>query len=288
MGSLLALEVLYSIWVGGDAWEWTLLQSRYVSVVLPMGTAIVVVGFVCLLTGDRDRWRHRGVYLLWISPIAAFGAGLQTNPTAFSPRASFGLAIVMALATLSIQIFVGRWQAKKQLGDASRVLFLGASMAVVATSVLPFTTSVITQAQAGPQVRNDAVMSETGMLLQDATKPGGRIALAWAGTTGYYSERQLVDMLGKSDRHVAETTPKPEEGGFGSSFVPGHSKWDEDWSIGHLRPDIVLDLPRVPPPSTMLDKLRLWGYTNACLINGQHIWVRSDSAQINSSKLQSC
>jgi hypothetical protein len=58
-------------------------------------------------------------------------------------------------------------------------------------------------------------------------------------------------MLGKNDRvvaHLASRTP----------FYPGHSKWDYAYSIGALRPDVVVGLTHHTRED--IRRLRRWGY----------------------------
>jgi len=67
------------------------------------------------------------------------------------------------------------------------------------------------------------------------------------GTIGYYSERRIVDLLGKCDRHVARL---PMRRAIRQNpltyFLPGHLKWDYAWSIGELKPDLVAQLWEYP------------------------------------------
>ena len=53
-----------------------------------------------------------------------------------------------------------------------------------------------------------------------------------AGATPYFCDRPFLDLLGKSDRHIARLPPA-------GPFLPGHNKWDYRYSIGELRPDVV-------------------------------------------------
>lgn len=68
--------------------------------------------------------------------------------------------------------------------------------------------------------------------LREHTDPDTVVGVHWAGVPIYFSERPAVDLLGKSDRHIAKlTVPR---------FSPGHSKWDWDYVMHERRPDIVL------------------------------------------------
>ncbi|MEE9607079.1 MAG: hypothetical protein V3U03_05015 [Myxococcota bacterium] len=69
-----------------------------------------------------------------------------------------------------------------------------------------------------------------GIYFRDHTAPETTLALHWAGTIGYLSERRAVDVLGKSDRHIARLEV--------ARFIPGHSKWDWDYVLSEHRPDV--------------------------------------------------
>jgi len=56
------------------------------------------------------------------------------------------------------------------------------------------------------------------------------LAAHWGGVPVYFSGRKAYDVLGKSDRHIARLEV--------DHFFPGHSKWDWDYVLEKLRPDI--------------------------------------------------
>jgi hypothetical protein len=57
------------------------------------------------------------------------------------------------------------------------------------------------------------------------------IGLHWAGLISYFGDRPIRDLLGKSDKYIAHMEV--------DRFAPGHSKWDWDYVIHTMRPDIV-------------------------------------------------
>ncbi|MBI3782467.1 MAG: hypothetical protein HY270_03600 [Deltaproteobacteria bacterium] len=72
----------------------------------------------------------------------------------------------------------------------------------------------------------------TGILINRHTDPAATIAVVAAGTVSYFADRYALDMLGKSDKHIARETAHP--GGF-----VGHNKFDPEYSLGHA-PDLVV------------------------------------------------
>ena len=61
--------------------------------------------------------------------------------------------------------------------------------------------------------------------------PSTTLGVHWAGVLPYFAERPAIDVLGKSDRHIAKMeVPR---------FFPGHSKWDWDYIMQVCKPDIM-------------------------------------------------
>jgi hypothetical protein len=70
---------------------------------------------------------------------------------------------------------------------------------------------------------------------RDYTEPGTLLALHWAGLPGYFSKRPAIELLGRTDEHIAKLDVQ--------RFAPGHSKWDWDYSMS-LEPDVFLAISR--------------------------------------------
>src|SRR5262249_37943555 len=138
---------------------------------------------------------------------------------------------------------VPRWG---RAGSAAAVL---AAVLVAAASVDWHAARhwVVSNAQA---VDQDAEDTKGGVLLHQATPPDTTIAVVTARAIPYYAERQSIDIRGKNDRHVANLEPR-------GPLYPGHNKWDYDYSIGRLRPDVVVQLWTDPPSAA---QMRRWGY----------------------------
>jgi arabinofuranosyltransferase len=65
--------------------------------------------------------------------------------------------------------------------------------------------------------------------------PDARIAVTWAGLTAYFTDYQMVDVLGYNDRVIAHGPIRVDE----KMFLPGHTKADYDHMLGELAPDLV-------------------------------------------------
>jgi len=82
-----------------------------------------------------------------------------------------------------------------------------------------------------------------GLALAEVALPGATVGVNWAGTVPYYSGVKGIDFLGKTDKHIAALEPD-FTGSLGGSLVgmiylPGHAKYDLNYSIVELEPTYV-------------------------------------------------
>jgi hypothetical protein len=80
-----------------------------------------------------------------------------------------------------------------------------------------------------------------GLVLSEVLGPRASVGVFWAGAVVYYSRRRGVDFLGKCDAYVASLPPDLSGAvqWSGMTSVPGHNKYDLEYSIGVLRPTFV-------------------------------------------------
>jgi hypothetical protein len=117
-----------------------------------------------------------------------------------------------------------------------------------------------------PLLRADIRRAKIALHIKNNTSPEAVIAVHAAGQIPYYSERTTIDLLGLNDPIVAK--------GLGhGEFYPGHNKWDYDYSIGQLQPDLIAD--NFAPLAEFLREN--YNYQNV----GNGIYVRKDSTVVD-------
>lgn len=118
-----------------------------------------------------------------------------------------------------------------------------AESAVQARTVLIAALVIVTTTQAGVNGRTalGLLRSVNGtpehgliaaLMIRDYTRPEASVAVTAAGSVPYFSRRRAIDLLGKTDAHVAHLPPHAR-GGI------GHRKFDMEYSLS-LRPDVVV------------------------------------------------
>jgi hypothetical protein len=96
------------------------------------------------------------------------------------------------------------------------------------------------------------------LALQDLTTSEASIGVFSAGTVSYYSERESIDFLGKSEAYIANLPPdlSGSVAWNGLRNIPGHIKYDLYYAIQELRPTYIQDC--------------YWGTQNICGWVDQH------------------
>jgi hypothetical protein len=123
-----------------------------------------------------------------------------------------------------------------------------------------------------PLLKSDIRRVKLALHIAQYTNPEALIAVHAAGQIPYYSNRATIDLLGLNDPIVAKGNGRGE-------FYPGHNKWNYEYSIGQLLPDLVAD--NFEP---------LAGYMRSndrYQMLDSDIYIRKDSALINVMGLSS-
>ena len=270
----IVLVFAYSIWVGGDAWEYGGLINRYMAVVLPPGVAIGLIG-AGVLAHSRDLFSRRALFIgAMIIPISGLGYGVVSNPMGYNLLLGFtAFAVLLLISGLGVValLWVGN---QPNIGVRHWPVAALAALLYVATTSAPSYWLWIQDGGLFVEIDQQLVQSST--LLKQLTEPTAVIATAWAGAPAYYTNRPSIDLLGKSDAHVASVSPR-------GLFHPGHNKWDYEYSILQMKPDVVREL-FLPSPDEV-KTLESWGYREGCYGDFRaHFLMSSDRIAWNALK----
>lgn len=268
LGALVLFQAAYSIYVGGDAWEWLGSANRFLVAAMPAVAVLAGLGIEAIVKDARVR-------------VPALRAGALVLAGALAARS------VLALWQVSPEPKVaGIWLLAGGLVGAAGwwlapalTRFLAerrpwpAVWVAVACAVL---LTVPANARLGAQwllddaihVKDDAEAARLGLFLRHSTEPEATIAVTWAGAIPYFAHRHTLDLLGKSDPAIAKGPPATPD------FFPGHNKWNFAYSIGELHPDVVVQF--YESTDNNADMAR-WGYER--LANG--MWLRRDTTRVN-------
>ncbi len=253
---IFAGQASYSVYVGGDAWDWMLFSNRYLTVAMP-------ALFVALGLAVTMLCQFRQMALMVTLP--ALGVVLlQQSLWYFEVGSTTWHGPALALVgALSVATGLGMLL----LNSNRRVTPSSVSLAAILLVCLTMNIYGVTTwfSGKGQEIQEDAEASRAGLLLGQGTAPDTTIAYVKAGAAPYFAGRRAIDLLGKSDPAIAKGTPA-------TKFYPGHNKWNYDYSIGKLKPDLVAALWKATAADTNM--MTNWGY--ALLRNG--MYLRQESA----------
>jgi len=262
----------YAVYIGGDAWEDQML-NRFFATGLPLIAIVVATAF-----GERISRLHIAVLISSVV-IASVGYGATVNPFGFSRR-DIELALVISVvgSILIVTASLVRVQSLQFLTSAAILITV-----VTAVSGIPLQRQIRNDNVLGSRV--NVYVTEIVENLALTTKPDATIATVWAGVPAYYSHRTMLDLLGKNDTYIARTVPH-------GAFFPGHNKWDYNYSIGQLQPDVIFQTFTRGIEENLPQRIKAWGYEKRCMASQPFptdgVYYRLNSTRINWDMLTAC
>jgi len=259
----------YAVYIGGDAWEGEMLNRFY-------ATIVPLVPLIIGLSLNTVRKQITPVFISAAVLLASVGAGVTVNPFGFSEKHFYVVAAVSILSALIIFL----------LSFISRDGFVAG--AVVAAVCLIVSAYPMAQQQRHGDLlltRTNLFVTESVETMRETTEPDARIATIWAGVPAYYSHRTMLDLLGKNDTFIAASAPH-------GAFFPGHNKWDYNYSIGELQPDVIFQTFDRGLEKNLHQRIIDWGYEKLCprsgIFGAKGYYYRSNSKLVKWDSLQEC
>ncbi|MFH1835536.1 MAG: hypothetical protein ABH851_05060, partial [Methanobacteriota archaeon] len=210
------VQLAYSVFVGGDAWEFYGGTNRYVTSVMPF--------FFILLS------------------LAIYKTIVQLARKFYPEKSKQLFVVCIIFVLLAIHCF-NRPLIKELL-------------------LLEFPL----------HVHDNVLMIWYSQFINDVTYPNATILVVHAGVPPYFTDRYFIDLLGKNDNVIARRNAVLA--GW-TQFYPGHNKWDYNYSIITLEPDVILNL------WSKEDALKIKPYLEENYIQFFTVFLRKDSQNID-------
>ena len=237
LASLFGTGAAYSVFVGGDAWEYLQYANRYLAPLVPLLFVLAACGCGELVSWPANRARRSVLVIGAVALLATMGAtALPEDGTGFNLRNQFNLEFLAR----------AHWLALVGAGALFLVCFLligrgraTLAMAAIAGAVLLLVTLPAWTGwsdDGGHLLANNKYETRIGLALGQIARGRPTVAVGAGGTIPYWSTLPAVDLLGKSDAVVAAEPSRR------SAFVPGHTKWDYRYSVCRLHPTLVTQL----------------------------------------------
>jgi len=243
-------QVAYSIYVGGDAWEHRGGANRFVALGMP--------AFFVLFSLAVWEWYDRIRSFLQKRIPAASGWLTRLMPV--------GLGLFIAFSMLLWNRMPGNYGIVSSLlkareGELRFFLLLDRSI----------------------YVPGNERYTRDGLIIRQITQPSAKVAVIAAGNICYFSHRTCIDMLGKSDPVIAHGGIQVPPDADWRELRPGHIKFNYQYSIATLKPDVVVDIHH--STRDIAEKYLKEDYTVA-LLNKHPVYFRKDSTRIDWVQLE--
>jgi hypothetical protein len=283
LASIFLTLCAYSVYVGGDAWDWMGYANRYITPGMP-GLLILAALGLDRLTGEHSRsrrWAIPGLACLFLVAglVTLSVAPPSIQDVALTPgderlrilRAALTLMPILVLPLLFPQPSIDG----ARNGRTWRRPVVMVTLAIASAVAINGQAIGLWLVHNAFYVDDDAWTTRYGLALRAATAEDASIAVTWGGAIPYFSQRPTVDLLGKSDRVIAKRERQRSVG-----FEPGHDKWDYSYSIGELRPDVVAELWGATDED--FAAIEKWGYLRLA----PWVFVRADSARVDKAAVK--
>jgi hypothetical protein len=222
------------------AFNWIIFLLPYTMLLYRRDKTVVL--FLLLWTGQMaysvyvggDAWEHKG------------GANRYLSLAISQFFIVFAAAVEKTLVRLT-EAFSGWFKGKERLAvNLLLVVFLAGSMLNV-NAVLGTRSWRKWLAIQTPEFADTSKYYVTlGLSIDAISEPGASLALRTAGTIPYFApDITAIDIYGKSDTVIAQTESHLP-GGLAAmkEFRPGHTKWDYNYTILELQPDIIIQVSK--------------------------------------------
>lgn len=253
LSSIAIVYNCYSVFVGGDSWEW--FANRYFAVATPFATIALVIAL-------DGQWALRRALIIALAAWAAVSQIRLLLPDRSTPED----ATVIVIVLIAIVFLFTSWRPRVETWTVLMLLVMGSS-----GWILNVMTDQVFDHQA------DVTRVERALAIRNITDDNAIIAVVSAGTQVYISDRPAVDLLGKSDPRIASLPRR-------IPFFPGHDKWDLEISTSDPRPDVFLEEVGTDFSDLMLNL----NYDSLCTSSGVQLWVSSSSTYVDRTTLSPC
>lgn len=207
------------------------------------------------------------LYQIWVGgdPVRIWRMMTPAQPVA---------ALLFGLAALEL---VRRSRTSMSAAHGRRLFGYLTAIAILTVNLI-FTPYILLRQQWFPR---DVyrLWTNTAVALNDLTTEKATVAVFAAGVVPYYTDRPAHDMLGRTDAYIA-ALPADISGAVawnGMNSVPGHNKYNLDYSIKQLRPTYI--------------EASAWGgqditdwvsrYYAKVTYRGVQLWLLKGSADVN-------
>ncbi|MFN7037026.1 MAG: hypothetical protein ACK4SN_11740, partial [Bellilinea sp.] len=243
-------QAAYSIYVGGDAWEHRGGANRFVA----LGMPALFVLFSLAVWEWYDRIRRE---------LQKRGGAVGRGLIRLMPAGLAGFILVSMLLWNRMPGNYGLITSLRRINEGELRFFFLLDRSIYVPGNERYT--------------RDAV------IIRRLTRPDASVAMIAAGNICYFSHRYCIDLLGKSDPVIARGGIQVPPNADWRELQPGHIKFNYQYSIGTLKPDVVVEVRR---STGDIAKKYLDEEYRMAKVNTHPMYFRKDSDKIDWVQLE--
>jgi arabinofuranosyltransferase len=206
--------------------------------------ALILMAVGLILNRSRDEATQRQKLLLVLVALAFLYYQIWVGGDAWPPYWRIITPAMMLILVLALQgiIKIVELVARKYPVDSifQGMAVLGLTLLLLAVLNIDFWPELMLLTRPYEAKSNENHVN-TAIAINHLTTPAATIGVSSAGTVPYYSDRFAIDFLGKSDKYIARLPPDLTGTAhyYKMLSLPGHNKYDLNYSIKTLRPTYV-------------------------------------------------
>jgi len=224
-----------------------------INYVTPFLTGTAFVFLASILYAISNSAKRKKLLLLSIA-IAAIGYQIYVGGDAFvlwrmlSPSVPFIFILFVCAIAAFVNVLFNADAVKEYFIHYPKLpsrYFAGVAIALLTlTGSLSMNVNYlpwISSAKISGGTRGLKLSIDTAIVINELTTADASVGVFHAGVIPYYTGRKAIDFLGKCDKYIARLPPDltGNISARGMNSVPGHNKYDLNYSIKTLRPTYV-------------------------------------------------
>ena len=208
--------------------------------VLPYLGQTALVLALALLASVLDFKRVRLFLLSFLAVALAYQVYVGGDPWPSWRMLAPAMPPLFILSMMGCADLAARWPAAASRRYLATSFVVALSLSALFLADHPFLEDMSVQAPTSAAIAN-RVNTNTAIAINHMTNPNATVGVIWAGTLPYYVDRRAIDFLGKSDPRIASLNADVSGAvsWSGMTSVPGHNKYDLNYSIVGLMPTYI-------------------------------------------------
>lgn len=232
---ILSVSILYTIYIGGDAWESAPYPNRFLTVGISIYMPILFFSIIYLGYSLKGRNIITTILIIILAFIGMYFLFLYKSSSLNLYFGKYGKSSLIIIGICLISI-VGLLIIKK-VSYKFNVIISCIGLFVLSYTHLNLKSYLNVFWYGVTDIELTKAQSLLGLYIKDNSRKDIKLGVIFAGALPYYCDRYCTDLFGKCERKIAKGPRRYE-----TPYKSGHMKWDLIYSDSIYHPDIMLNI----------------------------------------------